>query len=90
MGRFLRVKNKRKVLLPLIVNCIYIIVLRFRKYNEHICYLISNRKKEIMMTGTFTSGQVRVTDFLLETSKKRKEYMKQKCSRYWNSGNVGQ
>lgn len=48
-------------------------------------------KKGIMMTGTFTSGQVGVTDFLLETKKKkRKEYMKQKFSRYWNSDNVRQ
>lgn len=47
-------------------------------------------KKGIMMTGTFTSGQVGVIDFLLETSKKRKEYAKQKFSRYWNSGNARQ
>lgn len=30
-------------------------------------------KKGIMMTGTFTSGQVGVTDFLLETKKKKKK-----------------
>lgn len=28
-------------------------------------------------------------DFLPETSKKRKDYMKQKFSRYWNSGKAG-
>lgn len=30
-------------------------------------------KKGIMMTGTFTSGQVGVTDFLLETKKKKEK-----------------